>query len=130
MKKRLLFICGVLLMAVAAIGVIVPLLPTTPFVILAALCFSFSSEKAYRFLLRNRFFGPYIENYQTKQGVPLGIKVRGILTLWTLLIISALAMRRLWSTVMFVVIGCGVTVHLLMLKTKRTDPRPGKSPPG
>lgn len=123
LKKLLLFICGWLLLAIAAIGVFLPVLPTTPLVILAATCFSFSSKKAYGYILKSRFFGPYIENYRTKQGVSVGVKVRGIVMLWALLLLSAVLMRTLWSSVLFTVIGIGVTIHLLMLKTKRPEDR-------
>lgn len=121
MKKAALFLSGWVLLLAAAVGVFLPVLPTTPLVLLAAVCFSCSSEKAYRFLLKSRFFGPYIENYRTGRGVPAAAKVRGIVVLWLLLAVSAVAMRRTWSTVMFAVIGAGVTTHLLLLKTEKQE---------
>ncbi len=131
MKKTLLLISGWLLVAVAAVGVILPVLPTTPFVLLAACCFSLSSERLYRFLLNNRFFGPYIENYKTKQGVSAAHKARAIVTLWVLLILSAVIARILWLTLLLAAVGIGVTIHLLLMKTKKepTDaPQPEDKP--
>ena len=123
MKKAVLFLSGWTLLLLAAIGVFLPILPTTPFVLLAALCFSCSSEKMHRFLLKSRLFGPYIENYRTGRGVPAAAKARGIAMLWLLLAVSAFAMRKAWATAMFAVIGIGVTIHLLLLKTrKRQNP--------
>lgn len=117
MKKLLLLSCGWISLAVGFIGIFLPILPTTPLVVLAALCFSASSPKAYAYLCRNRFFGPYIINYRTKQGVSPAAKARGIIAVWCLLGISALAMQKVWAYVLFSIIGIGVTIHLLMLKT-------------
>jgi len=124
MKKYVIFAVGCILIVIASIGIFLPILPTTPFVILAAMCFSASSEKTYRLLVKNRFFGPYIENYKNGSGVTVAAKARGIIMLWVLLIISAIAMHKLWSSIMFAVIGIAVTIHLLLLKTKRLDEMP------
>lgn len=123
MKKYVIFTVGCILIVIASIGLFLPILPTTPFVILSAMCFSISSEKAYRLLVKNRFFGPYIENYKNGSGVTVAAKVRGIIMLWVLLIISAIAMHKLWSSIMFAVIGSAVTIHLLLLKTKSLEER-------
>ena len=121
MKKRLLFLCGWVLIGLGAIGVVLPILPTTPFVLLAAICFSSSSEQAYRFLLKSRVFGPYIENYKTKRGISPAEKARAIIVLWVMLAVSATLMRRLWLILLLAAVGIGVTVHLLMLKTRRPE---------
>lgn len=130
MKRVLLLVCGWALVAIAAVGVILPVLPTTPFVLLAALCFSCSSEKMYRLLLKSRLFGPYIENYRTKQGVSAAVKARAIVLLWLLLGVSAAAMHRTWSTVLFSAVGIGVTAHLLALKTKKAPGAKLSAAPG
>lgn len=122
-KKYVIFTIGCVLIIIASVGLFLPILTTTPFVILAAMCFSISSEKAYRLLVKNRFFGPYIENYKNASGVTVEAKARGIIMLWILLIISAIAMNKLWSSVMFAVIGSAVTIHLLLLKTKSLEER-------
>lgn len=118
MKRILLLVAGWLLLALGAVGILVPVLPTTPFVLVAAGCFSFASPKMYALLLKSRFFGPYVENYRTKQGVPVDAKVRGIVMLWVLLLISMIAMHKLWLTALLLVVGTAVTIHLLMLKTR------------
>ncbi|MHB8062540.1 MAG: YbaN family protein [Ruminiclostridium sp.] len=120
MKKIVLLISGWALIVIAAIGVFLPILPTTPLVILAAMCFSYSSERMHRFLLKSHFFGSYIENFKTKQGISVATKASGIIVLWVLLTISAVSMNKTWSTIMFAVIGIGVTTHLLLLKTKKS----------
>ncbi|ULQ59502.1 YbaN family protein [Brucepastera parasyntrophica] len=121
MRKILLLAAGVLALLLGTVGIFLPILPTTPFVLLAGICFSFSSQKAYNLLLKSRFFGPYIENYRTKKGVPVAAKVRGIVSLWLLLAVSAFAMAKVWSTIMFAAVGTGVTIHLLLMKTWRPE---------
>lgn len=118
MKKAVLIICGWLLVALGGIGIVLPLLPTTPFLLLAAICFSASSQKAYRFLLRSRMFGQYIEHYRTGRGVSLAAKVRAIVFLWALLILSAVVISKLWVILVLAAVGIGVTLHLLLLKTR------------
>lgn len=118
MKRTLLLIGGWVMLALGAVGIIIPVLPTTPFVLVAAGCFSFASPRLYGILCRNRFFGPYIENYRTKQGVPMAAKVRGIAVLWALLVVSMVSMQKQWLTLLLLAVGTAVTVHLLMLKTR------------
>ncbi len=121
MKKKLLLCLGWLLVALGAVGIVLPVLPTTPFLLLAAACFSGSSEKAYRFLLKSPLFGPFIQHYKTGQGVSIGRKVQAIATLWALLAAGAYAMQKTWAYIAFPIIGAAVTCHLLLIKTaKRT----------
>jgi len=78
MKPRLVrllyWIAGIAALLLGAIGVVLPLLPTTPFVILAAFCFSRSSERLHRWLLNQRLFGPMIRDWETYGVIPLKIK--------------------------------------------------------
>ncbi|WP_403559182.1 YbaN family protein [Cetobacterium somerae] len=67
MRKKLYLILGCLSLVLGAIGVFLPLLPTTPFILLAAFSFERSSEKFYRLLLENRIFGKYIKDYTQKK---------------------------------------------------------------
>lgn len=120
MKRTLLLIAGWALLVLGSIGALVPVLPTTPFVLVAAGCFSCTSPRLYGYLSRSRLFGPYIENYRTKQGVPMGVKLRAIIMLWALLIVSMLSMQKLWLTLLLLTVGTAVTAHLLLIKTKPT----------
>jgi uncharacterized membrane protein YbaN (DUF454 family) len=124
MKRYVLITCGVLLLALGAVGIVIPVLPTTPFVLLAAGCFSASSPRLYRLLLRNRFFAPYIEHYRNGGGITRVAKVRAIVVLWVLLVVSGVAVGRLWLVPVLAAVGVGVTLHLLLIKT-----RSGETPP-
>lgn len=117
-KKTLLKILGFFFLIVGAIGIFMPVLPTTPFVLLAAICFSTASPKVYEKLLKNRFFGAYIENFRTKKGIPLKQKIFSISSLWILLILSMILINKPIMYIILMIVGIGVTIHLLMIKTK------------
>lgn len=119
--KLILTVSGMLSLALGAIGIFLPLLPTTPFVLLAAGCFSAANPSLYRWLANTKHFGAFIQNYHGGAGVPLAIKRNALLFLWGALSLSALVFRRplVWG-VLFAV-GAGVTAHILLMKTKNAD---------
>jgi len=117
-KKILLTALGFIFLGLGTLGVVLPVLPTTPFVLLAAMCFSTGNNRLAHWLRQNRFFGQYIENYRTKQGIDLKIKVFSIAFLWVGLGISMFITQNFWMTIGLIVIGIGVTIHLLHIKTK------------
>lgn len=120
MKKLLCSIAGWILLALAALGIFLPILPTTPFVITAAACFSFGNPQMSRRLESSRLFGPYIEGWRTKQGITAKRKATSIFILWLFLAISAFCTQKLWLTILLALVGIGVTTHLLLMKTKRS----------
>ena len=117
-KNIVLTILGFIFLGLGAVGIILPVLPTTPFVLLAAICFSAGNNRLAGWLRQNRIFGSYIENYRTKQGIELKLKVFSIIFLWVGLGVSIFLTQTLWLTVGLVVVGIGVTIHLLHIKTK------------
>ena len=117
-KKTLLIVAGVVSLTLGGIGVFLPLLPTTPFVLLAAGCFAGSSPAMHRWLCRSRFFGEYIENYRTNAGVSKSVKIRAILFLWAGLGLSAAAVHKPLVRIILAVVGVCVSTHLVMMKTK------------
>jgi uncharacterized membrane protein YbaN (DUF454 family) len=119
MKKLIFVLLGFIFLTLGAVGVAIPVLPTTPFVLLAAGCFSLSSKKLDSWLQRSRLFGPYIENYRTKQGVSLCRKIASITFLWAGLIVSMVIVQTIWIYITLGLIGAVVTMHVLLIKTKR-----------
>ena len=117
--KVLLINAGFLLLALGAVGVFVPVLPTTPFVLLAAACFGSASPKLYRWLAGTRFFGPFIENYKSKNGVPARTKAFALCFLWPLLILSMVLTGKLWVIALLTLVGAAITAHILLIKTRR-----------
>ncbi|EGG99822.1 Hypothetical protein DUF454 [gamma proteobacterium IMCC2047] len=86
-----------------------------PLVLLAAFCFARSSERLHQWILRHRYFGPIIENFQAGRGIPRRVKYRTIVIIWISMGISCLIVARLWLCLMLVAIGVGVSVYLLRL---------------
>lgn len=118
-KKKLFFLSlGTTLLGIGAVGVFLPVLPTTPFVLASFFCFTKSSKKAEKWILNNRYFGSYIKNYQTKQGVPLDVKIKSLLFLWIMLIVSMIYLNQGYIFLLLIVIGIAVTAHILLIKTK------------
>ena len=118
--RYLYFISGVLLVAIGVIGIFLPILPTTIFLILASACFIKSSPQANEWLRNHKILGAYIKNYQDKSGLTIKTKIINITLLWIMISISALFFTELWYIrVLLLAIAIGVTVHLVMVKTKK-----------
>lgn len=117
-KQIILVSIGFLALAFGFIGVVLPILPTTPFVILAAICFSGSSPRCAALLMKSKYFGSYIDNYYHKTGVPAPIKKRAIVYLWGALILSMVIVHNPMVIGILVIVGMGVSFHIGTLKTK------------
>ena len=111
-SKYFLIIAGGFSLILGVIGIIVPLLPTTPFILLSAACFAKSSPKFHQWLLNHAWFGPLINNYQNGQGIPQKLKIRIIIFIWITLSISMLVIGHLWICLMMTALGLGLTVYL------------------
>lgn len=99
----------------------VPVLPTTPFLLLAAVCYARSSERFYHWLLNNRWFGEYIKNYRDGRGIPLREKTLTIIALWLTIGFTTLFVVSVWwIQIILLGIAVGVTIHLV--RTKTFDP--------
>ena len=119
-RKNLLIAAGILCSILGIVGIFVPVLPTTPFLLLAAACFVRSSEKLYQRLLNNRFFGNYIRNYIEGRGLPLSIKIITITLLWVTISISVIfGIQNLPVRIILVVIAVGVSLHIIKIKTRK-----------
>jgi uncharacterized membrane protein YbaN (DUF454 family) len=122
LKRRLLIVAGTVSTAIGIVGIFVPILPTTPFLLLAAVCYLRSSQRFYNWLLNNRFFGAYVRNYLQGKGMPLKIKIFTILLLWATITCSVVfAVQALVIRVVLLVIAVGVTVHIAMIRTAREE---------
>ena len=96
-RRNLLIGMGTLCVILAAAGIILPILPTTPFLLLAAYFYGRSSNRFYNWLLTNRWFGEYIRNYREGRGIPLKHKIITILLLWLTIVYTVwLVVSLLW----------------------------------
>lgn len=116
-KTFLLIIIGTLSLILGIIGMFLPVLPTTPFLLLSSFCYLRSSQRLYRWLMTRKVIGAYIYNYITYKSVPRRTKVFSIIFLWTTLIVSMILIGHWHVNVFLILVGIGVTIHLLKLKT-------------
>ncbi len=118
LTRWLLMTIGIISVGVGTAGIFLPLLPTTPFLLVAAACFIRSSDRLYQWLIHNRWFGSYIRNYREQRALPLRAKAIALILLWTTMTYSAFILLRHWALrVLLLLIAAAVTVHLLALKT-------------
>jgi len=111
---------GTISLALGIVGIVLPVLPTTPFLLLTAYCYDRGSERLHTWLMNNRVFGEYIRNYSEGRGIPLRAKVTAISVLWVTICISAyFFMPWLWVRVILVIIAVSVTIHLIRSPTYR-----------
>ena len=121
-KKAILIFVGTVCVALGVLGMFLPLLPTTVFLLMAAYCYSRSSERFHNWLLNNRLCGSYIKNYKSGNGISVRQKVTTITLLLASIGLSIwLLGGGFWSTLFLSAVAIGVTVHILWLKTSRPE---------
>jgi len=117
-KKIMLSACGLLALALATAGIFLPLLPTTPFLLLAAACFFRSSERLYNWLIAHKHFGRMIRQYREHHAISRRARLATLALLWVTLAFSGLvALEAPWARILLLAVGVGVSLHLLRMKT-------------
>ena len=119
--KLILIVSGIISLILGFIGIFLPVLPTTPFVLLAASCFAKSSDKFYYWLINNKIFGSYIKDYREQKGIPLRVKIFAISFLWATILTSFYFMPLLWVKLLLIIVAIGVTIHLVSIRTKKQE---------
>lgn len=118
--RILLIGTGTFFVGLGILGIFLPVLPTTPFLLLAAAFYARSSQRFYNWLIYNRWFGEYIRNYIQGRGVPLRIKVLTIALLWITIGLSvAFVVQAFAVRLVLVLIAVGVSLHIVLLRTLR-----------
>lgn len=117
--KILLITLGSLSLVLGVIGIFIPLLPTTPLLLLSAWCYFRSSEKLYLKLINSKHLGAYIRNFRENKVIPIKTKIYIITLLWISLIycIFFVANGILWLQIILAIILIGVTLHILSYKS-------------
>ena len=119
-KRRILIGAGTLSTGLGIIGVFVPVLPTTPFLLLAAACYMRSSERFYRGLINDRIFGAYVRNYIEGKGMPVKTKMFTILLLWlTIALTIVFGVQNIVIKIVLICIAVGVTAHIALIKKRK-----------
>ena len=118
--RIILAIFGLISLGLAILGIFLPVLPTTPLLLLASALFLRSSDRLYNWLMSHPRFGPYITNFLKHKSIPLRIKVIAISTLWLTLLYCAVFVAEHWAfRMLFILIAVGVTLHILSYKTQK-----------
>ena len=118
--QALLVSCGTLCVGLGVLGVFLPLLPTTVFLLLAAACYARSSERFHQKLVNHRFLGAYIRNYRDGRGMSPREKAITITLLWIGIGVSIIwSVTAWWLRAILLIIAFSVTVHVARLKLHR-----------
>ena len=115
--RPLLVAAGTVALVLGVIGIFVPLLPTTPFLLLASACYLRGSKRMHEWLLSHGTLGAYIRAYEEGRGIPLRAKILALAMMWPSIAYAAYRVGSIWVTVVFFVVASGVTLHLLRLPT-------------
>jgi uncharacterized membrane protein YbaN (DUF454 family) len=115
----LIFIGGTVCLILGIIGIVLPILPTTPFLLLAAACYAKTSKRFYNWLINNRVTGSYIRNYREGLGMPLKQKIFTISLLWLTILLSIfLFVHILWVQILLIIIASAVSIHVARIRPK------------
>ena len=116
MHKSLLITFGLACVGLAVLGIFLPVLPTTPLLLLALACFAKSSEKLHNWLLTNRTFGPLIRDWHETRSMPRKAKVYGIISIFIAGGISLLSVDTF--TLKLLLIGALIIPVVIILRIK------------
>ncbi|HQL09065.1 MAG TPA: YbaN family protein [Lentisphaeria bacterium] len=114
--RQIFFVLAWALVSLGVVGVFLPVLPTTPFLLAAAYFFARSSPRFYRWLTTSSYLRAYIDNYRSGTGVPWRMIRRSLIFLWAGLTLSSLLWSNGWYWLLLATVGVGVSAHLLMLR--------------
>ena len=118
--RILLTIFGLISLGLGILGIFLPVLPTTPLLLLAAALFLKSNRRLYRWLLDHPRLGPYITNFMEHKSIPLKVKVISVSMLWATLLYCAVFVAEHWAfRLFFITIAVAVTIHILSYFTMR-----------
>lgn len=121
MKNTVLIMAGALSLGLGITGMFLPVLPTTPFLLLTAWCWMKGSPRLHAWLMSHPKLGPYIRDFQEHKAISPRVKTVSVTTLWLTIGVSIVLVRPLWLRILLAAIAIGVTVHILSFKTRRED---------
>ncbi|PCK07407.1 MAG: hypothetical protein COA42_14440 [Alteromonadaceae bacterium] len=126
LKKLLLLSLGWTCIALGVLGIVLPLLPTTPFILLASWCFARSSDRFHNWLHNHPKLGPIIAMWQSGEGIPIKVKRRVTLTMVITMSISALIIGKFMPAIVMACIACSVSIYIWRQPTAVIEPKNGK----
>lgn len=120
--KHVYNIVGCIAVALGLLGVFLPLLPTTPFLLLASACFARGSTRLHAWLRNSKPLGQYLRDYEDGKGIPLRAKIVAIALMWTSLIVAIVRVPSLPVRLMLACVGIGVSIYLVWFVPVRPAP--------
>lgn len=119
--KTVLTILGLLSLGLGVVGIFVPLLPTTPLLLLSAWCFVRSSERLYEWLINNRYLGEYIRNFREYRAIPLRAKILSVALIWLTIgyCVVTVVDECWWAQIAMLLLAAAITWHILSYATLR-----------
>lgn len=118
--KYVFMLIGFVSLVLGIVGIFLPLLPTTPFLLLSAAMFFRSSPRAYKWLLGHKYLGPYIRSFREDRSIPLRAKIVSLSLLWlTSLHCIVLIFDSWWLRAAMLAVALGVSFYILSFKTRR-----------
>ena len=116
--KHILTVLGLISLGLGILGIFLPVLPTTPLLLLAAALFLRSNRKLYDWLLNHPKLGPYIRNFMEYKAIPLKVKVIAVSMVWLTLLNCAIFVAEHWLLrLFFIALAAAITIHILSYKT-------------
>ncbi len=121
--RFILLLSGSISLVLGIIGIFLPLLPTTPFLLLTVICYAKGSDKLYGILLKNKWLFSYITDYKEGKGIKPGVKFVAIMFLWVSMLSSLFIFTNpgLFIKIILITIAIIVTVHILFIKSKKGE---------
>ena len=115
-----LLIIGFISVGLGCAGIFLPVLPTTPFLLLSAAIFARTSPRFYNWLINNKYFGSYIHDYRKGEGIPLKSKIIAIAMIWISIILSVVfIVNNRIADIILIIIALAVSIYLISIKAKR-----------
>jgi uncharacterized protein len=116
--KTLLITIGTLSIILGVIGIVVPLLPTTPLILLGAACYVKASDELYQKLISNKWLGGYIKDFREKNGITLKNKMLSLTLMWISILCTILFLEiNFWLDAVLIIIAVTVSAYILSFDT-------------
>ena len=118
-----LVVIGAISFVLGVVGIFVPMLPTTPFLLLSAAAWVKASPQLYEWLLRHKVFGEYIRNFREHRAIPLRVKITSVSLVW--LTIGYCILRVVnewwWAQLLMALLAAAISWHILSFKTLKKN---------
>lgn len=121
MKRYIYLFLGFVTLGLGILGIFLPVLPTTPFLLLTSFFFVRSSDRLNRWLMNHRVFGPQIRSFTEHRALKQSTKVTSVATMWLSMGLSMYFIKNIYVSALLVLIGVSVSYYIISLKTLKPE---------